>query len=59
MSKPSVKGKFKSLFGRKSNGINTGGGEEKDNVEFVFSIEVLKVISFFLRYYLTQLEGLD
>lgn len=51
MSKPSVKGKFKSLFGRKSNGINTGGGEEKDNVEFVFSREVLKVISFFLRYY--------
>ena len=55
MSKPGVKGKFKSFFGRKSNGINTGGGEEKYNVEFVFSRDVLKVISFVLRRYLTHL----
>ena len=38
-----VKGKFKSIFGRKSNGIASGSIEEKDALELVFSREVLSV----------------
>ena len=45
MSKQTKKGKFKSIFGRKSSGIDIDSVEEKDAQELFFTREVLTDIS--------------